>query len=326
VRYDTHVTIYCKSSMKKRTLGKSELRLSQMALGTWGLAAQSYGPVSDAEADHVIRGALDEGIQTFDMAPLWGDGRSEILVGRAVRTRRDRVQLITRAGAVWKDGRVHRRFDAASLAADFEASASRLGTDRIDVWLLHNPPDHVFTREDWVEVAQRLKAEGKVGMWGASVSSPDQARRAIALGAGCVCLVYNLLASDDLDDLATDLAVSGCGVLARSPLAYGLLAGTWTEERDFPKEDHRQSRWTSDALRQRVRQVGQLNFLVRDGVADLTAAALRFVLSNPHVACTLVGARTRQQVGTAAAAVRLTHRLDEEDLARISQVLAATGA
>jgi aryl-alcohol dehydrogenase-like predicted oxidoreductase len=311
--------------MRKRTLGRTELRLSQIALGTWGLAAEAYGPATEEVLERTVVGALDEGITTFDVAPLWGDGRAERVVGRAVAGRRDRVQVITRAGSVWRDGRVQRRFDADSLAADCEASLERLGTDRIDVWLLHNPPDTVFARDDWPEVATRLKSEGKIRVWGASVSNADQARRAIARGAEVLCLVHNLLASDDVDDLASDVAVAGCGVLARSPLAYGLLGGGWAEDHTFPPEDHRHARWTSDALRQRVRQVAQLQFLVHDDVPSLPAAALRFTLSNPDIACTIVGARTRQQVGSAAAAVRVSPRLPEEDLVRIPQVLAASG-
>lgn len=311
--------------MRKRTLGRTELRLSQIALGTWGLAGEGYGPCPEDTFQRTVVGALDEGITTFDMAPLWGDGRAERVVGRAVAERRDRVQLITRAGVVWKDGHVHRRFDPASLTADCEGSLQRLGTDRIDVWLLHNPPDPVLAQDDWAEAAARLKSQGKVRAWGVSVSNADQARRALAMGADVLCLVYNLLVSDDVDDLASDIAVAGCGVLARSPLAYGLLTGDWAEGKTFAPEDHRHHRWTTEALRQRVRQVAMLRFLVHDDVPSQAAAALRFVLSNPSVASALVGARTRQQVGNAAAAVRVSPYLPEDDLIRLPQVLAAAG-
>jgi aryl-alcohol dehydrogenase-like predicted oxidoreductase len=311
--------------MRKRTLGRTELRLSQITLGTWGLASGAYGPCTEEDFERTVVGALDEGITTFDVAPLWGDGLAERVVGRAVAERRDRSQLITRGGVVWKDGRVHRRFDPDALAADCEASLARLGTDHVDVWLLHNPPDPVLAQDDWAEVGARLKREGKTRAWGVSVGNADQARRALAMGADVLCLVYNLLAADDVDDLASDIAVAGCGVLGRTPLAYGLLTGEWAEDRTFPKEDHRHHRWTSTALRQRVRQVAQLDFLVHDDVPSLTAAALRFVLSNPSITSAMVGARNRQQVGSAAAAVRVSPRLPDDDLIRLPQVLAAAG-
>ncbi|MFW5876104.1 MAG: aldo/keto reductase [Myxococcota bacterium] len=312
--------------MRKRTLGRTELRLSQITLGTWGLASGAYGTVTDAGFERTVGAALDAGITTFDLAPPWGDGRAERSVGRATGERRHEVQYVTRAGVTRTEGRVHRRYEPEALVRDCEGSLERLGAERIDLWLLHNPPDALWEREDWQEATTRLKRDGKIRHWGASVSSADQARRAIAAGAEAVCLVYNLLASEDVDDLASDLAVAGCGVLARSPLAYGLLTGTWQEDRTFPEGDHRRHRWTSDMLRQRVRQVNALRFLVNDDIPDLASAAVRHVLSNPVITSALVGARSPEQVSSAAQAVDgAPPYLSEEDLVKVSQVLAATG-
>ncbi|MFW6049823.1 MAG: aldo/keto reductase [Myxococcota bacterium] len=313
--------------MRKRTVGRTELRLSQIALGTWGLAAESYGPATERDLEETVTAALETGITTFDLAPLWGDGRAERVVGRATAARRGEVQYVTRAGVTRDDeGHVQRRFDFEHLVADCDASLQRLGTDRLDLWLLHNPLDGTWDRDDWQEAPVRLKREGKIRCWGASVSTADQARRALAAGADAVCLVHNLLACDDVEDLASDLAVAGCGVLARSPLAYGLLSGTWDETRTFEADDHRRHRWTSDALRQRIRQAGTLRFLIREDIPDMASASLRFVLSNPSVTCALVGARSPAQVRAAAAAVEgPPPYLSDEDLVRVSQVLAAVG-
>lgn len=311
--------------MHKHALGRTGLRLSRLALGTWGLAAQSYGPVDDAGFERTIAAALDTGMTTFDMAPLWGDGRAERIVGRTTSSRRDEVQYVTRAGLAAGEEQIEHRYDAESLISDCEASLKRLGTDRIDLWLIHNPPDWFWGRDDWAEVPARLKREGKIRCWGASVSDADQARRAIAEGADALCIVHNLLVGTEVEDLASDIAVAGCGVLARSPLAYGLLSGTWDEDRSFTDDDHRSRRWTSAALRTRIRQVNTLRFLVRDDIADMATAALRFALSHAAVTSALVGARSPEQVEAAAEAVSTETSLSEEDLLKVSQVLAAIG-
>lgn len=311
--------------MHSRTLGRTDVRLSEIGLGTWGLASDAYGPPDAQRFESVVRRALDEGITTFDLAPAWGEGEAERVVGRITRDRRDELQYVTRCGAQIVDGALHHRFDAESIRGDCEGSLERLGTDRLDVLLLHNPPEEVLRREEWRQVMEQLAREGKIRAWGVSVGDPDQARLAVQAGAQCLCLIYNLLLGDDLHDLAGELSLAGCGVLARSPLAYGLLSGRWSPERRFPPGDHRRDRWTAQALRARVQQVGSLRYLVHGKVSSMAAAAIRFVLANAVVTTALVGARTEAQVGAAAACADGPPYLPEEDLMKLPRVLSAVG-
>jgi len=312
--------------MNHRTLGRTDIRISEVSLGTWGLASDAYGPPSPERFREVVTRALEAGITTFDLAPVWGDGASERVVGEIVKEKRDEVQLITRAGAAIDGGELAHRFDAESLRADCEASLERLGTDHIDVWLLHDPPDEVLERDDLKEVPGKLEEEGKIRTWGVSVGDVDQARMAIARGAKTICLVYNLLLGDDLHDLAGEVSIAGTGVLARSPLAYGLLAGRWSGERVFPEGDHRRDRWSREALRTRVRQVEALRFLVHGKAGSMGQAAIRYVLANAVVSSAIVGARTVGQVSDAAACSDGPPYLPDDDLVRLPQVLAAVGA
>lgn len=317
--------------MLRRKLGTRDVELSELALGTWGVAAGSYGPLPDAATgrgagdvlkDLVLR-ALEGGVTTFDLAPLWGDGLAETVVGEAIRGRRSDVSLVTRAGAGWKRGRAVSRFEPYDLIGDLEASLKRLGTDHVDVWLLHNPPEHVMQRDDWARTAVRLKEDGKIRAWGVSVGDDKQAKQALAAGADALCLVYNLLNSEDLHVLTSELKSRGAGVIVRSPLAYGLLAGKWKEGQSFPQGDHRANRWSAHALRTRLRQTENLRFLVDGTVPSMTAAALRYVLANQLVTTAAVGARSLTQLEEALSGVGEAPYLSPAQLERIPAAIVA---
>lgn len=303
--------------MDTRPLGRTGVRISEVTLGTWGLASGAYAPTEEKHVERLVARAIDVGVRAFDMAPLWGDGHGERVVGHVAGQRRDDVRYITRGGIVSADGALLRRYDPESLERDLEGSLERLATDRIDVWLLHDPPEAVLRRDDWRERVERWKTAGKILSWGVSVGDQDRARMALAAGADALCMVYNLLESDDVHDLAAEIAVADACVLARSPLAYGLLSGSWHEEMRFPQRDQRARRWTPEQMRVRVRRVNELRFLVKGEVTSMAAAAIRYVLANRLVASAITGARTVPQLEEIARAADGPPFLPELDLARL---------
>ncbi len=312
--------------MQIRSLGRTDLRLSALSLGTWGLAAQSYGPVAPERFDEVVRAAIEHGITTFDMAPLWGDGESERRVARMVEEAElDDAVFVTRAGTRRVDGKVQQGFSPDELIADCEGSLERLGREQIDLWLLHDPGDAVLRKDDWREAIDRLEEDGKIRAWGVSVGDADEARLAITAGAQAICLPYNMLRTVDLDDLAPELARSGCGVLARSPLAYGMLAGQWSDTRRFAPADHRARRWKQPAFIERIRQVNALRFLVGPDHPDMATASLRFVLTNRTVNSCVIGARSPYQVLAAVEAAGEPPYLSEDDIIRLMKVRDSAG-
>lgn len=312
--------------METRVLGRMGVRLTEITLGTWGLAAGSYGRVEPARFESTVQRALDSGVRSFDLSPVWGeDGASERVVARITKSLRDECTYITRAGVERSAAGVQTRFDRASLVRDCESSLERLGTDRIDVLLLHHPSEEALRRSELREAGQQLFREGKIRAWGVSVGTPLEARLAIAAGAQTVCLVYNVLASDLLDDLVTDITVAEIGVLARSPLAYGLLAGAFSIDQTFTPDDHRSRRWDAETLNQRLAAVAQLGFLVHGAVRTPSEAAIRWVLANSLVSSCVVGARSPAQAASAAAASVGVPYLPEDELSRVPQVLAAMG-
>lgn len=309
--------------METRVLGRTDVRLTEIALGTWGLTAGSYGRVDGARVEATVQRALDSGVRTFDVSPLWGE--SEAIVGRLGKSLRDECTYITRAGVEPSPSGAKVRFDRAALIGDCEASLVRLATDRVDLLLMHQPSEQALRGDAIPDAAEALLRDGKIRAWGVSVGTAVEARLAIAAGAHALCLVHNVLSSDLLDDLLTDIAVAGVGVLAHTPLGYGLLAGTFSIDETFAADDHRSRRWDADTLLRRLAAVGQLGFLVHGPVRTAAEAALRFVLANSMVTSCIVGARSPAQAASAAAASVGVPYLPEDELVRIPQVLAALG-
>lgn len=293
--------------MQKRPLGKTGIEVSPIALGTWGLAAKSYGPVDASRFEETVKAAWEAGVTTFDVAPLWGDGEAERRTALALGEHLNDAVLVGRAGHVKIEGRILAQFDTYIVVQEVEGTLRRLGRGHLDVLLLHQPPAKVLGSHLFDKSITQLKQEGKIRAWGVSVSSLADAELAITRGAEVVSFPHNLLIPDDFLDLAPRIAQEGVGVLARSPLMHGMLAGRWTNDTTFPETDHRRRRWAEPAFRTRLEQVEKLRFLVRpeekDGIADLATAALRYVLVTPLVSAAIVGARTPEQVRHAVAAL-----------------------
>jgi aryl-alcohol dehydrogenase-like predicted oxidoreductase len=309
--------------VQRRALGKTDLTVSELALGTWGLASNAYGPPEDKRLQRIVEKALDKDISVIDMAPVWGS--SETVVGKAVGNRRDDVVYATRAGVRFEGDELVTSFEPSALRADLEGSLSRLGTDRVDVWLLHDPPEEELSeeaRKSIVELMSALREEQKIRAWGASVTSASQAKLALDAGAEVLSLPYNVLHRSVLDELGDAIAEKGTGVMARSILDYGVLSGRWGESRSFGENDHRRERWSAEGLRTRVRQVNRLRFLVHGEIHSLVCAAMRFVLANERVSTAVLGPRTIGQLEELYGYSKDgAPYLPPEDIARVPEVL-----
>ena len=281
----------------RRKLGNTGIEVTELGLGTWGLCAESYGQVYPEQRVRTLERAIDQGIRLFDMAPVWGfEGASEREVANAVRGQRDDFVYVTRAGQVSSEHGVEAQFSAVSLRAQCEQSLARLATDHIDVWLLHEPREDAIRSAEVRDTAEALLREKKIRAWGASVSSVEAARAAIECGAQVLSLPFHLLRPELLWDLTTELSARGVGVLARSVLFHGLLAGRWTARKRFMPQDHRHYRWNPEALGARVAQVSELRFLVHGPMLSMASAAERFVLAHEVVSSAVIGPRTPGQV------------------------------
>lgn len=291
---------------KMRKLGKTELELSALTMGTWGLFAESYGPVFPEQQVATLQRALDQGITTFDMAPTWDlDATSELSVAKAVGDRRAEVTYITRVGLVREEqgDQLLPAFSAEQLRAQCEGSLRRLGTDHIDVLLLQHPSTEALRDDSLRATMETLVSEGKVRAWGASVSHVDDARAALVTGAEVLCVPFNMLQPDIVWDIASECRERGVGLLARSVLLHGLLAGRWGEKKRFTPDDHRMHRWSHEALAARVRRANELKNRIAATAPTMLPLALQFVLAHDDVASAVFGPRTPAEVVSAVEAL-----------------------
>lgn len=311
--------------MRKRPLGKTGLVVSELAIGTWGLSGDAYGKVEEADAEIVLRRAIDMGFSIIDTADAYGAGRMERLCGKLAKEHPELV-VVTKGGIDRKTEPPRKCFAADYLRGAVERSCKRLGRDAIQVYLLHNPTPETLHGGEAVETMEALKKEGKIEHWGVAAGDEDVARSAIDRGAEVLELAYNLTHPIDLHRISGDVMVSGCGILARSVLGHGLLTGMWAKDRTFDEGDHRNERWTKMELEHRIDQLDAVRFLVKGEVHTLRGAAVRFALSNHLVSSAVLGARTKEQLEQL---VRETgggpRYLHDEDLRQLPRALDKVG-
>ncbi len=317
--------------MRTRTLGKSGLVVSELSLGTWSLAGEAYGALPDGsgeEADKVLARARELGITLIETADVYGSGEGheamEARIGRAI-DKDDQVYVCTKGGNDLAASPPRKRFDRMFLHRSAARSADRLRRAP-DLYLLHHPTVETLRRGEAIGALEELQLEGVIKRWGVACGDGEVAAAAIELGAQVIELPYNLLHQRDLNDVSAQITASGVGVLARSPLAYGLLCGTWPADKTFPEGDHRRERWTPEDLHDRLKQVAALRPLVHDEVHTLRSAALRFVLSNQMVSSCVVGVRSVAQLEANVRAIgKGPPYLPDDDMRKLPELLKAAG-
>jgi aryl-alcohol dehydrogenase-like predicted oxidoreductase len=318
--------------VRSRTLGNTGLTASELTLGTWGLSGEAYGAVETEERDKVIDRALELGITTFETADVYGRGAMETCLGERLAGKN--VRVITKVGTVRPEAstvppgyeQAYKRFERDYLKEAVARSRERLKRDKIDVVLLHNPSLSTLSGGDATAVLEELKEQGAIAAWGVSAGDSAVARAALGQRAEVIELAYNLFFSRDLHDLAADLAGGSAGVIARSVLSYGLLAGQFAPARTFPAGDHRADRWSATELAARIKQLDAVRFLVQGSVHTMRAAAVRYVLANHLVSTAVIGPKSVIQLEQL---VRETENappyLADEALARLPRELANAG-
>jgi aryl-alcohol dehydrogenase-like predicted oxidoreductase len=281
--------------MRHRALGSTEIEVSELGLGTWGLSGDGYGAVPETDQDRVIDRARAVGITLFETADSYAHGGMESRLARHLAGD-DAAQVVTKLGTDRQANVPRKRFDAAYLREAFERSRERLDQARVSAVLLHNPSVTAVEQGEATTLLKELAAAGSVETWGVSAGNVAVARAAIRQGARIVELAYNAFFDSDLLELGSEIREHRVGVLARSVLSYGLLAGLWSPDKEFPAGDHRADRWTRDDLALRMRQLDAMRPAVGGNAPSLRAVALRFALSNELVSSAVIGPRSVPQL------------------------------
>jgi aryl-alcohol dehydrogenase-like predicted oxidoreductase len=287
--------------MDTRKLGRTGLDVTVVGFGSITIRG-FFGPVDDGESTQALHAAIDAGMRFIDTSDAYGAGRSEQIIGRFLRERPDRDQIIicTKGGNNMVTGA--RNFTPDYIRGCLEGSLQRLGVDVIDVYLLHNPSVQNLKSGDSFELLEKFKAEGKIKYWGVSVNTLEECELAIELGQPAVMqMEYNLLDQEAAGVFAKAKA-AGVGVISRVPLKRGLLSGRFDEHATFVEGDRRRNMFAPDRLPPMVARVRRISEIVADYGRPLAEVAIRFCVSNPDVDVTIPGIRTPEQARANAAA------------------------
>ncbi|MDS0297849.1 aldo/keto reductase [Halogeometricum sp. S1BR25-6] len=226
--------------MDKRTLGTTGFDVTEIGLGTWQLGGD-WGELTDEEGREAVRAALNEGIDFLDTADVYGDGRSERLVGEVLDERDawDEVTVATKAGRRL-DPHESDGYDADNLERFVDRSREKLGVETLDLLQLHCPPWETYYRPETFEALSDLREAGKLAHYGVSVEKVEQGLKAIEYpGVESVQIIFNPFRQRPAERFLREAEKRNVGVVVRVPLASGLLAGAFDEDAEFPEEDHR---------------------------------------------------------------------------------------
>jgi myo-inositol catabolism protein IolS len=282
-------------NMRYRNFGRTELCVSTVSMGSNRLGDPGVDP---AAWPPVVERALQLGVNFFDTSISYNQGRSEAIVGEVTSRHPDRTFIATKVGFdidfEFSQTTPIRDYSAAAILRDADGQLSRLRRDTIDMYMLHSPSVSVLETQDWAIAIDKLKGQGKIRWFGISTSDHASGIWAIEHGADLLQIEYDLLNPTAEVDLLPLAKQHDVGIMARTPLARGLLTGKFKAGEPIPPEQHWR-RPKGDQLQLRLQRIEQLRFLERPG-QTLGQAALRFVLAHPAVHCVVPGARTVEQL------------------------------
>ncbi|MFI0819344.1 aldo/keto reductase [Streptomyces sp. NPDC021098] len=300
--------------MEQRALGRTGRKVSVVGLGTWQLGA-GWGDVSEADALAVLETAVESGVTFFDTADVYGDGRSEQLIGRFLRDRPDAgIFVATKMGR--RVPQVAEEYTLDNFRAWTDRSRANLGVDTLDLVQLHCPPSSVYATDAVFDALDTLVDEGRVAAYGVSVETCEEALTAIARpGTASVQIILNPFRLKPLERVVPAAAEAGVGIIARVPLASGLLSGRYTKDTVFADDDHRTFNRHGEEFDQGetfsgvdfaegVEAAVEFGTLTPEG-ATPAQTALRWIVQQPGVTSVIPGARNPVQARANAAAAAL---------------------
>ncbi|MFJ5613175.1 aldo/keto reductase [Streptomyces sp. NPDC093221] len=300
--------------MEQRILGRTGRKVSVVGLGTWQLGAD-WGEVREEDAFAVLDAAVASGVTFFDTADVYGDGRSEQFIGRYLKERPDAgVFVATKMGR--RAEQVPENYVLANFLAWNDRSRANLGVDTLDLVQLHCPPTAVYSSDEMYDALDTLVARGRVAAYAVSVETCEQALTAIARpGVASVQIILNPFRLKPLEAVLPAAAEAGVGIVARVPLASGLLTGKYTRDTVFAADDHRTYNRHGEAFDQGETFSGVDFETGLDAAAEFAAlapegatpaqTALRWIIQQPGVSSVIPGARDVAQARANAAAAAL---------------------
>ncbi|MEX2159283.1 MAG: aldo/keto reductase [Dehalococcoidia bacterium] len=318
--------------MKYRSLGKTDLTVSEVGFGCWTVGTTWWGVTDEAFGIDLMRKAYDAGITFFDNADTYGDGKAERMLATALGNVRDKTVIATKFGYDFytqpedsdRPGHQERPqdFSPAFVRKALEESLKRLGTDYIDLYQLHNPRMPAVESDDLFATLEDLKREGKIRHYGVALGPAigweDEGLRAMRTrDIAELQTIYNLFEQDPGRAFFPVARERDVGVVVRVPHSSGMLEGRYNENTTFSENDHRSHRtkeWLTDGLA----KLRAIDFIT-DAGRTIGQAALQFILAEPSIASTLPNIYNEEQLLEFAAAPE-TPALTQDELSRLGEL------
>ncbi|MFV8373577.1 aldo/keto reductase [Flavobacterium sp. LB2P74] len=292
--------------MNYRRLGKTDFEISEISLGTWQVGGKWGSPFNDKTADKLINTAIDNGVNFIDTADVYENGWSETAVGRVVRSRSERIYVATKCGR-HINPHVDEGYQPKVLQKFVEDSLRRTGLETLDLIQLHCPPTEVFYRPEIFEMFERLKEQGKILNLGVSVEKVEEGLKAIEFpNVTSVQIIFNLFRQRPSELFFKEALKRDVGIIARVPLASGLLTGKFNAKTTFDIQDHRNFNRNGDAFDKGetfsginyelgLKAVEELKALFPEST-NLAPIALQWILRFDEVSCIIPGASNESHV------------------------------
>ncbi|KKI89594.1 aldo/keto reductase [Bacillus sp. SA1-12] len=291
--------------MKYRQLGDTELKISELSFGTWAIGG-SWGKSDDQEALKGLDRAMDEGVNFFDTADVYGNGHSEELLARATKGKEDKIHIATK---FCRAGDIHdpETYSEKTVTAYCEASLKRLQRETIDLYQIHCPPMEILKSGQVFEVLDKLQLQGKIRHYGVSVETVEEGLYCLEqANVKALQIIFNIFRQKPVSELLPQAKEKGVGLLARVPLASGLLTGKFTKQATFEADDHRSFNKNGEQFNvgetfagvefsKGVELSEQLNWIA-EGRGSMTRAALRWILDHEEITTVIPGFKTVKQV------------------------------
>lgn len=307
--------------MKYRALGNTGLQVSEVSFGTWGIGGD-WGQSDDTEGLRGLEFAMEQGVNFFDTADVYGSGHAEELLAKATKGKEDDVHIATK---FCRAGDIHdpNTYSGESIRRFCEGSLKRLQRERIDLYQIHCPPFEILKDGRVFEELDKLQAEGKIRHYGVSVETVEEGLFCLNVpGVKALQVIFNLFRQKPLDELLPAAKQAGVGILARLPLASGLLTGKFSKETRFEANDHRSFNANGEhfnvgetfaglPFEKGVELASGLSWIA-EGRGDMARASMRWILDAPEVTCVIPGFKNVRQVEDNLGALEVPSFTNEE--------------
>lgn len=292
--------------MNYRILGKTNLKISELSLGTWQVGGKWGSGFDDVKAENIINTAIDNGVNFIDTADVYENGLSEAAVGRVVRNRKENVYVATKCGRQINP-HIDKGYIPQVLRKYVEDSLKNTGLERLDLIQLHCPPTETYYRPEIFGLFEDLKKEGKIANLGVSVEKVEEGLKAMQYdNVTTVQIIFNLFRQRPAELFFREAEKNNVGVIVRVPLASGLLTGKFDQNSSFEKEDHRNFNRDGDAFDKGetfsgidfetgLQAVDELKKLFPQ-VENLAPVALQWILQHPEVSTIIPGASKEEHL------------------------------